>query len=157
MGHFPSERGLSGSPRVPQGPSGGSVDPLKGRAMERLRVSQVPQGLFSGDGSPTFGRPYSPCMELWDCRLTLSIDETRKTPVHTTASCLVGTCMLYRSHAPWIRFTTAHIRIRNRGITEASNWLSSKSLLSFTSDVRSARAPQHSHSSAAVCGEGDRP
>ena len=64
-GPLSSERGLSGSPRVPQGPSGGSVDPPKGRAMERLRVSQVPQGLFSGDGSPTFGRPYSPCPSQW--------------------------------------------------------------------------------------------
>ena len=71
-GPLSSERGLSGSPRVPQGPSGGSVDPPKGRAMERLRVSQVPQGLFSGDGSPTFWRPYSPCMASPRPRITTS-------------------------------------------------------------------------------------
>ena len=32
---------------------------------------QVPQGLFPGEGSPTFGRPYSPPL----LRLTMSGDE----------------------------------------------------------------------------------
>ena len=90
-GPLSSERGLSGSPRVPQGPSGGSVDPLKGRAMERLRVSQVPQGLFSGDGSPTFGRPYSPCMRLAPASAPELSDKSLTTRmIAYVASCLVG-------------------------------------------------------------------